>query len=181
MDWFARTSTDTAPQAGESAVEQMFLQAYDEYSDALFRHAVLRVRDRDLAKDLVQETFAKTWDYLAKGKSIEHLRAFLYRALHNTLVDAMRKKRSVSLDAMREDDGFDPPDESHDPTPEVREEAKVALRMLASLDELYRIPITMRYVDSLTPSEIAQLLGISENVVSVRIHRGLKQLRELSK
>jgi RNA polymerase sigma-70 factor (ECF subfamily) len=181
MERSRHTSTDTAPQAGESALEKMFLQAYDDYADALFRHAVLRVRDRDLAKDLVQETFAKTWDYLAKGKSIDHVRAFLYRALHNTLVDAMRKKRAVSLDAMHEEDGFDPPDETHDPTPEVREEAKVALRLLASLDELYRVPITMRYVDSLTPGEIATLLGVSENVVSVRIHRGLKQLRELSK
>ena len=181
MDWFGTSSQDVAPGAGESALEQMYLKAYDDYADALFRHAVLRVRDRELAKDMVQETFVKTWDYLAKGKSIDHVRAFLYRALQNTIVDAMRKKRSVSLDAMHEDDGFEIADETQDPTPEVREEAKVALRHLATLDELYRVPITLRYVDSLTPSEIAKLLGISENVVSVRIHRGLKQLRELSK
>lgn len=181
MEWFGHTSKEVAPKAGESALEHMFLQAYDDYAEALFRHAVLRVRDRDLAKDLVQETFAKTWDYLARGKSIDHVRAFLYRALHNTLVDAMRKKRSVSLDALHEDEGFEIADEAQDPTPEVREEAKVALRHLATLDELYRVPLTMRYVDSLSPSEIAHLLGVSENVVSVRIHRGLKQLRELSK
>jgi DNA-directed RNA polymerase specialized sigma24 family protein len=37
----------------------------------------------------------------------------------------------------------------------------------------------MRYVDGLSPQEIAGLIGESENVVSVRVHRGLKKLRAL--
>lgn len=160
-------------------MERDFLAAYDDYSAELFRHCVVRVRDRDLAKDLVQETFAKTWDYLARGKTIDHARAFLYRTLHNAIVDTMRKKRESSLDVMQEDFGFDPPDESHEPTPEVREESKAALRLLGTLDELYRTAIVMRYVDGLSPREIAQILGVTENVISVRIHRGLKQLRSM--
>ena len=37
----------------------------------------------------------------------------------------------------------------------------------------------MRYIDDLSPQEIAEVVGESENLVSVRIHRGLVRLREL--
>ena len=51
-------------------VEKEFLAAYDEHSDALFRHCLIRVRDRDTAKDIVQEAFSRTWVYLSEGKKI---------------------------------------------------------------------------------------------------------------
>ncbi len=159
--------------------EKEFLTAYEENADALFRHCFARVRDRELAKDIVQEAFTRTWTYIAKGNKVDHLRAFLYRTLHNAIVDTMRKKRSVSLDVMNEEDGFEPEAEPTELPAEIREEIKDAVRLLSSLDEMYSAVITMRYIDQLTPGEIAHTLNISENVVSVRIHRGIKQLREL--
>jgi len=160
-------------------MEKSFLAAYDANADALFRHCVARVRDRDLAKDIVQETFTRTWAYLAEGKKVEHLRAFLYRTLNNAIVDTMRKKRSVSLDVMYEEEGFEIADEPQEIALEVREEIGDALQLLSSLDETYSSVIAMRFIDELSPGEISAILGVSENVVSVRIHRGVKQLRKL--
>ena len=160
-------------------IEKSFLTAYEEHADALFRHCMARVRNRELAKDLVQETFTRTWVYLADGKHITHLRAFLYRTLHNAIVDAMRKKSSVSLDRMHEEDGFEVVDETRKVSPETREEVDEALQLLSSLEEMYATVITMRYIDEMTPGEIASILDVSENVVSVRIHRGMKQLKVL--
>lgn len=160
-------------------MEKEFLAAYDANADALFRHCLVRVRDRELAKDIVQETFARTWNYLAEGKKVDHLKAFLYRTLNNCLIDTMRKKRSVSLDSMYEEEGFEIADETRDIPPEVREEISEALQLLHELDETYSTVITMRFIDEMTPAEIASVLDVSENVVSVRIHRGVKQLRKL--
>ena len=159
-------------------LEQEFLAAYDDHADALFRHCLIRIRDREAAKDITQETFARTWLYLSEGKKVDHLRAFLYRVANNLIIDTVRKRRSTSLDAMMEDDGFEPQDEStKDPgeQPEIRE----ALKLLESLDEIYRTAVTMRYIDELSPREIAAVLGVSENVVSVRIHRGIQRLNVL--
>ncbi|HUO50558.1 MAG TPA: RNA polymerase sigma factor [Candidatus Paceibacterota bacterium] len=155
-----------------------FLAAYDQHADALFRHCLLRVRDRELATDIVQETFSRAWHYLSEGKKIDYVRAFLYRVANNLIVDMSRKKRTSSLDAMMEDDGFEPRDEmAKDPAeiPQTRE----AIALLRSLDEIYRTAITMRYLDEMSPKEIAETLGVSENVVSVRIHRGIAQLAKL--
>lgn len=165
----------TRQDAWKQQLEKDFLAAYDEYADALFRHCLIRMRDRDVARDIVQETYAKTWDYLSKGNEIEYIRAFLYRVANNLIVDVSRKKKSSSLDAMMEDDGFEVEDESiREPidTPAIKE----ALALLDSLDEIYRTAITMRYLDEMSPREIAASLGVSENVVSVRIHRGIERL-----
>jgi len=170
----------TRKEAWAAAVEQKFLAAYDEHTDALFRHCLIRVRDREVAKDIVQEAFSRTWLYLSEGKEIEYMRAFLYRVANNLIVDGARKKKSSSLDALMEEDGFEIKDESlTDPSEKMA--IREAMQLLSSLDEIYRTAITMRYIDEMSPREIASALGVSENVVSVRIHRGIERLSKLMK
>jgi len=172
------SEAEKAPKSDPKKVEADFLAAFDEHSDALFRHCFVRVRDREVAKDIVQETFTKTWDYLAKGKKVDHLRAFLYRVANNLIVDTSRRKRSSSLDHMMEEDGFEIKDESIRDPGNIAD-ARLAMKLLDTLDEIYRTVITMRFIDGLTPKEIAQTLSISENVVSVRIYRGIERLKSI--
>ncbi len=160
-------------------LEREFLAVHEKYADALFRHCLLRVRDREIAKDIVQETFSRSWLYISKGKNVEYMRAFLYRVANNLVVDHSRKKKSSSLDSMMEDDGFEPVDEAAENPADVPA-AREALRLLASLDEIYQTVISMRYLEEMSPKEIAADLGVSENVVSVRIHRGMERLRQLA-
>ena len=164
--------------AWAKALEASFLATYEEHSDALFRHCLIRVRDREVAKDVVQEAFSKTWVFLSEGKKIEYMRAFLYRVANNLIVDGSRKKKSASLDAMMDDDGFEPRDESIG-EPKDTPALKEALSHLNSLDEIYKTAITMRYLEEMSPREIADVLGVSENVISVRIHRGIEKLSTL--
>ena len=155
-----------------------FLSAHDAYADALFRQCYFRVYDRELAKDLVQEAFCRTWTYLAKGKKIENIRAFLYRVVNNLIVDAVRKKKPLSLDELTEE-GFSLEDKSS-PDMEKLSIGKEVFQMLGMLEESYRTVVMMRFIDELSPKEIAHALGISENVVSVRIHRGIRKLHQLT-
>ena len=158
-------------------IEEQFLEAYEHYADALFRHCFFRVYDRELAKDLTQETFCRTWTYLADGKEIKKIRAFLYRVLHHVIVDEIRRKKPISLDQLVEK-GFSPPDESAS-NMDRRLEIQHALQKLVLLEQPERDVLEMRFIDDLSPGEIASVLGVSENVISVRIHRGVKKLRQL--
>lgn len=169
---------DNRQKAYASQVEQRFLEAYDEHADALFRHCLLRVRDREVAKDIVQETFSRTWAYLSEGKEVEYIRAFLYRVANNLIVDGARRKKSTSLDTMMEEDGFEVRDETVS-DPADKQSIREALAALGTLDEIYRTAITMRFLDEMSPKEIAHALNVSENVVSVRIHRGIERLGKL--
>lgn len=161
-----------------SAVEQAFLQAYDAHADGLFRFLVSKVTDRELARDLVQETFTKSWDYCAKGGAVEQWKPFLFRTAYNLVVDSYRKKRSVSLDVLMDEDGFAIPDNDDVRSVERAEVARVRTA-IDSLDETYRDVVLLRFTEDLPPREIARVTGLTENVVSVRLHRGVKILREI--
>jgi RNA polymerase sigma-70 factor (ECF subfamily) len=163
--------------------EARFLKAFDEYNDALFRHASLRISDREKAIDLVHDTYTKVWSYIKSGYNIDNFRPFLYKVLNNLIIDTYRKKKEQSLDALMELEGvdegnFDDLSESNVDSLAATIDGRKAFELLVELPDQYREVILYRFVDELGPKEISELIEESENVVSVRIHRGLKLLRQ---
>lgn len=155
-----------------------FLEAYNAYADAIFRYCFFRVRTRTEAEEIVQETFMKTWKYMASGAEIENIRAFLYRVAANSIVDSGRKKREESLDELLSD--------VHRPEPSYEEKKDIedAILMkdiraeLSALPEEDRDIILLRFMDDLSPKEIAVALEISANNASVRLNRAVKRLKQ---
>lgn len=163
--------------------ETCFLKAFEEYNDALFRHALLRISNREKAIDLVHDTFTKVWSYIRDGYEIDSFRPFLYKVLNNLIIDEYRKRKETSLDALLEKEGVDEGsfDELSESSVEMLAATIDGRKAFALLDELpdqYREVILYRFVDQLGPREISELIEESENVISVRIHRGLKILRQ---
>jgi RNA polymerase sigma-70 factor, ECF subfamily len=164
--------------------EERFLKAFEEYSDALFRHATVRLSDRERAIDLTHDAFTKAWAYVQGGHTIDSYRPFLYKILNNLIIDEYRKRREESLDALLEREGIDEGtfDGLHEGSVESLADeldARRAIEYMGKLPDAYREVLTLRFVDGLGPKEIAQLIEETENVVSVRLHRGLKVLKLL--
>lgn len=162
--------------------EKRFLEAFEEYNDALFRHAQIRVSDRERALDLVHDTFTKVWSYVRTGHEVDSFRPFLYKVLNNLIVDEYRKRRESSLDAILAQEGvnegsFNELVENSAEALAATMDGKHAFKLLQGLPDEYREVITLRFVDGLGPKEIGELIEESENVVSVRLHRALKALR----
>lgn len=159
--------------------QEEFAAAYEEYADAIFRHCYFRARNRERALELMQESFMNTWEYISAGNTVDNVRAFLYRTANNLVInDARRKKlrREESLEQMQEDTGFDiTGEDGRDIGKHI--DAAAAKEVLNKVDEPYRTVLIMRFIDELKPREIAELIGESANVVSVRINRGLERLR----
>lgn len=158
-------------------LEKQFLALYDTLQDAIFRHCYFRLYNRERAKEITQESFLKTWEALAKGQDIQNLRAFIYRVANNLIIDDTRKKKESSLEMLQEE-GFEPMDHSS-PDPHIRIDAQDMVLRLQDMPEEEREVLVMRYLDEMKPKEIAEILGLSQNVVSVRIHRALKKLHIL--
>ncbi len=170
--------------SGVESHEERFLKAFDEYADALFRHAVYRLSDRERAIEIVHDTFTKVWGYIRGGHEIDSYKPFLYKVMNNLIIDEYRRRKELSLDAILEGEGV-----SEASFPELYEggieevtfslDAKQASDLIVELPLVYREVLTLRFVDGLGPKEISELIEESENVVSVRIHRGLKTLKEM--
>lgn len=157
--------------------KQKFTEAYNEYGDAIFRYCLFKISDREKATDFVSETFTRTWQYLLSGNEIENIKTFLYTTARHIIIDEYRKKKSVSLDDLI-DQGVEPYIEIEEAIFTSFDVARVIEHMQA-LPESYSSILTMRYVNDLSVKEIAIIVNESENVVSVRIHRGLAKLRKI--
>jgi RNA polymerase sigma-70 factor (ECF subfamily) len=163
--------------------ETRFLKAFEEYNDALFRHAFMRISNREKAIDLVHDTYTKVWSYVRDGYNIEAFRPFLYKVLNNLIIDEYRKKKELSLDALLAQEGvdegsFEDLTESSVEQMAATIDGRKAFELLEELPDQYKEVILLRFVDQLGPNEISELIEESQNVISVRLHRGLKLLRQ---
>lgn len=162
----------------QSALEKEFFELYDTEADALFRFAFFKVSDRDRAKDIVQESFVRMWEYLSTGKSIQNKRAFVFRIAGNIVIDQYRKKKELSLDGLYEA-GFDAPDQVNDGAVMAGKiDVKDAVALLQDLPDAHREVVWLRMVEGWAVKDIAEYLKESENTISVRIHRGMKIWKE---
>lgn len=158
-----------------------FKETYDTHADALFRFAFYKLSDREKAKDVVQDTFVKVWEYMAADGEIGNMKALLYKIATNAIIDNYRKKKEMSLDSLLEE-GFDPNDQRHSGSAIIDEsEADLVIKAIHGLEDEDRSLLLMRYIDGLSVKEIALATGQRENTVSVRIHRAIKMLKDVLK
>lgn len=158
--------------------QQKFLEAYDAFHNDIFRFCLVKVRNRDTALDITQETFTKTWEYLTASKQIDNMRAFLYQVARNGIIDWSRKKKTESLDSLLETGIEFGSGESVEKSINTFD-AHYAATLIDDLPETYRDIIYFRYIEDLSIQEISRITGEKENTVSVRIHRGIKLLEEM--
>ena len=168
------------PNLARGKKEKEFLDAYQQYADAIYRHCYFRVYNKDLAEDLTQETFIKTWKYITEGKEIKNTKAFLYRVALNLIIDNSRKKQVLAFDQVKENEASVRLYSMEGSIIE-RFEVQEIIKILDDLDEKYRQVIIMRYINQLSPPEIADILEISTNAVSVKINYAIKKIREIIK
>ena len=159
------------------AEKHKLLEAYDLYADAIYRHCYFRVFRKELAEELMQDTFMRAWEYMGNGNKIDNVRAFLYKIANNLIIDYSRKKKEESLEGMLENSYMAEPAYA----PAFSIESKLLLdevkKYIHTLEDEYKEVLIMRYVDDLDPKDIAEVLGVSANVVSVRLNRAMKALK----
>lgn len=155
--------------------QEQFIEAFNQYSDALFRHSYFRVSNKQIALDMVQDTFTKTWLQMTRGEIIKSFQSYLYHVLNNLIIDYYRKKKSSSLDVLAEG-GFDPIGSGEDDIIADAERGQLE-KLLENLSPADRDVIVMRYIDGLQVKQIAKVLQDSENNISVKLHRAVKKLK----
>lgn len=155
--------------------KEEFNSLYDAYLEPIFRFVALKVPSREIAQDVTSEVFLR---FLRSGNdSIQNPRAFLYQIARNVIADHYRthaKKGTLSLAEYAEtveEDGRDMD------IAEANVEMDRVRTALGTLSEEQQDLVVWRYIDELSISEIASLLGKTKQSVRVGIHRALKALK----
>jgi len=164
-------------QEPNKQLQEEFNTAFYAYDKKLVAYASFKVNSRPVGEDLVQDTFIKTWNYLARRGKIENIKAFLYHVLNNLIVDQYRKYKTISLDSLIEN-GYEPSISNFDNTQNIFDEEKT-FSLIKNLSPKYKKIIRMRYLQNLSLKEISRATGNSKNTIVVQVHRGLKKFKVL--
>ncbi len=151
-----------------------FEQLVSEYYQNLFRFAFSLVKNESEASDLVQETFL-IW--AQKGESlrdVSKVKSWLFTTLYREFLRIRRRGMRVTD---LEPDDFERELPAVQPDVIEAMEAQDVVNSLDELDDIYREPLTLFYLEDLSYKEIADVLGIPMGTVMSRLSRGKSQLK----
>lgn len=166
-------------RAARQGDERAWGSLVGEYGPRVFALARSRLRDPDMAEEVMQSVFATIAIKLRDGAYDEHgkFEPWLFRIAMNRVRDAVRKaKREGSEDRMRlaATPGIAPREDSQPVSPEALTTLREALGGLSKPD---REIVELRYHAGLTFRQIAELLGEPIGTLLARHHRALRKLR----
>ncbi|HUT32531.1 MAG TPA: sigma-70 family RNA polymerase sigma factor [Planctomycetota bacterium] len=175
---------DVAPEvvaAARAGDERAFARIVEHYQRLVFAIAYRMTCDAAAAEDMAQEVFLRVWRKLHTFRPGEPLRPWLLRLATNACINALKKRRPVSVPMLGDDEG-----DAREPvaaTPDAgevasqREMAEHLERAIAQLPDDYRLIVTLRHVEELSYEEIAAALGRPLGTVKVQLFRARERLR----
>jgi RNA polymerase sigma-70 factor, ECF subfamily len=156
---------------------QAFALIYDHFSPKIYKFIYFRVGHKEIAEDLLSDTFIKGWRKIQHVNSPAALSAWLYQIAKNNIIDYYRiKKETVALEDVEDflEDAVDPID-----TTSLNMEQKTLLELVELLPTEQREIIKYKFFEDLSNDEIAYVIGKTEGAIRVIQHRAIIKLKEL--
>ena len=169
----------TRTQAGDT---QAFNPLVIKYQSRIYTHILGRVKNREAAKDLTQETWLKAFRGIHTFRSNSAFSSWLYRIAENVCIDFFRKQKTehdiAPLHTVNERRILETyPDPSQNI--ETQERKQVLRTAIQHLTPMRKKVFLLRYVQELPIKKIATLINRSEGTVKTHLSKAHHQLRDL--
>ena len=173
------------------AEQHLFAEKATPYMDQLYSHALRLTKNPADAEDLVQETYLKGYKAFNSFKDGTNLRAWLFRILTNSFINAYRKKQR-SFDEQEVEDieainTLSSADYSSNTHLGISAEDALFERLtddeiqtaIDSLPGTYKDVVLLADVQGFSYKEIAEILDVPDGTVMSRLHRARAKLKDL--
>ena len=160
---------DLARQGHERAFEALVLR----YRRPLLGYCRRVLLPETRAEDALQQALLQAWLALQRGDEVRNARAWLYRIVHNTALNALRSSGYDYAELSEALSGADAPHEDLDRRIAVRE----ALAGLAALPEQQREALLRTAVEGASHADAAAEMGVSEGALRGLVYRARASLR----
>lgn len=167
--------------AGDTAAfEQLVLT----YQTQVYNLALRMTGNPEDAADMTQEAFLRAWRALDKFQNDAAFSTWLYRLTSNACIDFLRnakRRQTVPLTVTADEEyTLDLPDPGKTPEETLisKEEQAMLSQALALLEPEQRQLLTLRVINELSYTQIAEVLGIREGTVKSRLARARENLRK---
>jgi RNA polymerase sigma-70 factor, ECF subfamily len=161
-------------------------ELFEAFADPIYRLAIQLVGDPSAAEDVVQETFVSAITHREGFEGRSKLSSWLYRIAYNAALGKLRAKHEEPLPEEEPDDDSPAPLPRSlvdwELTPEQLqangEAADYMEKAIQSLPLKYRVVFFLRDMEDQSTEQTAEVLGLTETAVKVRLHRARLALRE---
>ena len=146
---------------------------YSQYFRQLCLYALHYLGDFDESKDVVQDCFSSL---IKNNPEVSNPKTYLYNSVRNRCIDLLRLKKKERIAPMD--------DLSYISDEEAQWRSEIEIQLWEAVDSLppkRRKLLLLNKRDGLKYSEIAQLMGLSENTVRNQIFRAIDSLRKNAK
>ncbi len=181
------TERELLAQFQSSDPSKALTELFETYADPIFRLALQLLGDPASAEDVVQETFISAINHRESFEGRSKISSWLYRIAYNAALGRLRARQEEPLpDDEPEDDNSIPIPRSlieWTMTPEQMqadsEAADYLQKAVQSLPLKYRVVFFLRDMEDQSTEQTAEVLGLTEAAVKVRLHRARFALREM--
>jgi RNA polymerase sigma factor (sigma-70 family) len=140
-----------------------FNSCVDEHSDALYRFILKHIKDVDVAKDIVQDTYEKLWRRINDTEST-NAKSYMFTTAHHTLIDYTRK-------AKKQGDYNEVVENTLKHEKHYSDVKEILNRALDQLPEIQKSVVLLRDYEGYDYAEIGKITNLSESQVKVYIFR----------
>lgn len=158
---------------------EAFGRLYDIYQPRIYRFIYLRVSHREEAEDITHRVFISAWENIAEFeiKDESSFSGWLYSIARNKVIDHYRtRKITIDIENIKE------PAAIRDTGEEIANfnlEIEKVKKAIGQLKDIEQDVIIMRFVEDLTPKEVAKILNKNEGAIRLIQHRAIKNLRKM--
>lgn len=171
-------SQDELVRRAVSGDPEAFGALYDRMVDRIYRFVYFRTQDPADAEDLTSRVFLKAWDALPRyRRSGAPFSAWLYRIARNVVIDHHRGARPM-VDLETQADSLQDFGETPERTAEDSLAAREIHRAMQALTGEQREVLILKFIDELTTSQIASILGKRPGAIRAMQMRGLDALAD---
>jgi len=151
----------------DSSINDKIENIIDKYSNTVFRLALAKTKNKEMAEDIFQEVFIKYIKRKSVFESTEHEKAWIIRVTLNCCKDLWNSawlRHTVPLEEYQ----------GNKATTNSNDDVYIAVM---NLPEKYRIPIHLFYYEELSVSEIGMVLKVNKNTIATQLKRAREMLK----
>lgn len=156
--------------------ENLIRRLYKKYQKELYLYLYSLCKSRELAEDLLQETFLKA--ILSLSAEHTNMRAWLYMVARNLYFNYSKNKRNFNFDIDKLGDTLASEDSDMPDRMIKLEGRRLMYQALQKLDGIKKEILILQYFCGLSQKEIAAMLHITPENVRVQAYRGKRELRK---
>ncbi len=154
--------------------EKQFEALVNAFSAALYRYAYWLCGDRNIAEDLVQETFTRAWKALNTLKNEAAIKGWLFTILQRENARRFERYNPITVDIEKSELADLLAD-----SPDFSMERSILLRTIMQLKPEYREPLVMQVLGGFSYEEIAKELKLEKATVVMRLYRAKRKLQNM--